>query len=84
MSKRTVWDDKNIKLRIIDKYYTVIEESLCHLEKVLNNISDINISVCMNIAINSIHRVFEYVLIKDCNDDPSDAYGTSLQNEFTK
>lgn len=67
MSKRTVWDDKNIKLRIIDKYYTVIEESLCHLEKVLNNISDINISVCMNIAINSIHRVFEYVLIKTKN-----------------
>ena len=35
MTKRTVWDDNNIKLRIIDKYYTVIEESLCQLEKVL-------------------------------------------------
>lgn len=67
MTKRTVWDDNNIKLRIIDKYYTVIEESLSQLEKVLNNITDINISVCMNIAINSIHRVFEYVLIKTKN-----------------
>ena len=36
MTKRTVWDDNNIKLRIIDKYYTVIEESLSQLEKVLN------------------------------------------------
>tara|TARA_B100001057_G_C22867293_1_gene957112 strand:- start:1726 stop:2544 length:819 start_codon:yes stop_codon:yes gene_type:complete len=67
MTKRTLWDDKNIKMRIVDKYYTVIEELLCQLEKVLNNITDININACMYIAVNSIHRVFEYVLIKTKN-----------------
>jgi len=67
MKKRTVWNDHNIKMRVIDKYYMVIEELLVELQKLLNTINDIDISSCMYIAINSIHRVFEYVLIKTKN-----------------
>lgn len=67
MTKRILWDDKNIKTRIIDKYYIVIEELLNQLENILTNICDIDISTCMFIGLNSIYRVFEYVLIKTKN-----------------
>ena len=67
MTKRILWDEKNIKTRIVDKYYIVIEELLNQLEKILTNVSDIDISTCMFIGLNSIYRVFEYVLIKTKN-----------------
>ncbi len=67
MNKRTIWNEHNIKMRVIDKYYMVIEELLIELQKLLRTINDIDISNCMCIAINSIHRVFEYVLIKTKN-----------------
>ena len=67
MPKKIQWDDINIKKRIIEKYYSVIEDFLIQLEKVLIHIPDINITICMVIGINSIHRVFEYVIIKTKN-----------------
>ena len=33
MGKRTIWNDHNIKTRVIDKYYMVIEELLVELQK---------------------------------------------------
>lgn len=67
MPKKILWDDINIKKRIIEKYYSVIEDFLIQLEKILIHIPDINITICMVIGINSIHRVFEYVIIKTKN-----------------
>ena len=38
MPKKILWDDINIKKRIIEKYYSVIEDFLIQLEKILIHI----------------------------------------------
>lgn len=67
MPRRILWDQKNIRSRIIDKYFTIIEEFFQQVEKVLIPISDIQINICLYIGLNSIYRVFEYVLFKTKN-----------------
>lgn len=67
MPKKILRDNNTIKKQIIEKYYSVIEDFLIQLEKILLHIPDININICMIIGINSIHRVFEYVIIKTKN-----------------
>ena len=67
MPKRILWDQKNIRSRIVDKYFTIIEEFFQQVEKVLLPISDIQINVSLYIGLNCIYRVFEYVLFKTKN-----------------
>jgi hypothetical protein len=67
MPKRILWDQKNIRTRIVDKYFTIIEEFLQQIEKILLPIGDININTCMYVGVNSLYRVFEYVLFKTKN-----------------
>ena len=67
MPRKILRDNNTIKTQIIEKYYSVIEDFLIQLEKILVHIPDINITICMVIGINSIHRVFEYVIIKTKN-----------------
>ena len=67
MPKRILWDQKNIRNRIVDKYFTIIEEFFQQVEKVLLPIGDIQVNVCLYIGLNSIYRVFEYVLFKTKN-----------------
>ncbi len=67
MPKRILWDKKNIRNRIVDKYFSLIEEFFQQIEKILVPIGDISIQTCMYIGLNSIYRVFEYVLIKTKN-----------------
>lgn len=67
MPRRILWDQNNIRTRIIDKYFTIIEEFFQQVEKVLLPIPEIQINVCLYIGLNSIYRVFEYVLFKTKN-----------------
>ena len=67
MPKRILWDKKNIRNRIVEKYFSLIEEFFQQIEKILVPIGDISIHTCMYIGLNSIYRVFEYVLIKTKN-----------------
>ncbi len=67
MPKRILWDQKNIRSRIVDKYFTIIEEFFQQVEKVLLPISDIQINISLYIGLNCIYRVFEYVLFKTKN-----------------
>ena len=61
------WKDTQIKSRIIDKYYTIIEEYFKQIEKLHLSNNEVDIQSCMMIGLNSIHRVFEYVLMKTKN-----------------
>ena len=72
MPKRILWDKKNIRNRIVDKYFSLIEEFFQQIEKILVPIGDISIQTCMYIGLNSIYRVFEYCLLytSDAADDP--------------
>ena len=67
MPKRILWDQRNIRNRIVEKYFSLIEEFFQQIEKILVPIGDISIQTCMYIGLNSIYRVFEYVLIKTKN-----------------
>ena len=67
MPRRILWDEKNIRGRIVDKYFTIIEEFFHQIEKVLLPIPDIQVNVCLYIGLSSIYRVFEYVLFKTKN-----------------
>ena len=44
MPRRILWDQNNIRTRIIDKYFTIIEEFFQQVEKVLLPIPEIQIN----------------------------------------
>lgn len=67
MNNGGLWSETNIKTRIINKYYTLVEDFFIQLEKIHTSVPDLNVSACMFIGLNSIYRVFEYVLFKTKN-----------------
>ena len=67
MNNGGLWSETNIKTRIINKYYILVEDFFIQLEKIHTSVPDLNVSACMFIGLNSIYRVFEYVLFKTKN-----------------
>ena len=69
-----VWKDTQVKFRIIEKYYLIIVDFFNKLKELHNNNSEIDIQTCMMIGLNSIHRVFQFVLMKTKNIEKSFYY----------
>ena len=67
MNNGGLWSETSIKTRIINKYYTLVDDFLIQLETILVSVPELNISVCTFVGLNSINRVFEYVLFKTKN-----------------
>ena len=67
MNNKIIWKETQIKTRISNKYYNIIEAFFQRLEKINTDYKDINIKTCMCLGLNTIYRVFEYVLIKTKN-----------------
>lgn len=62
-----VWTNTQTRSKIIEKYCIIIEDFFNNLKKLNASNSNIDIYTCMMIGLNSILRVFQYVLIKTKN-----------------
>lgn len=69
-----VWEDTQVKFRIIEKYYLIIVDFFNKLKGLHNSNSEIDIQTCMMVGLNSIHRVFQFVLMKTKNIEKSFYY----------
>lgn len=62
-----IWKDSQVKYRIVEKYYTIIDNYFQQLETLIESNKTIDEKSCMMIGLNLIHRIFDYVLIQTKN-----------------